>query len=222
MKDWYNNPRILLEPPIFNALIRHLITGTTQNFDDNVVDAVSLVSWCPLFLLLITFDSIQVHRYLFKTPQQKWGLDLVAANLWRGRDHGIAGYNFYLEACGLDRAKSFDDLENVLRPEALEKFRLHYKSVDDIDLYAGVLGEWAVRGGIVGPVASCIIADQFTRLKDGDRFHYENAGQAGSFTLGECYFLVPVWRFEVECVFYFFVLNFSNVFSQLNWTRFAR
>lgn len=59
-----------------------------------------------------------------------------------------------------------------------------YKSVDDVDLFIGVLGEWAIKGGIVGPVTSCIMADQFARLKDGDRFFYEHGGQSHSFTPG--------------------------------------
>lgn len=42
LKDWYNNPRPLFDPIIFNALLRHFITGTAQNFDENVVDAVRL------------------------------------------------------------------------------------------------------------------------------------------------------------------------------------
>ena len=69
----------------------------------------------------------------------------------------------------------------------IEKFKLLYKSVDDIDLFIGLLGEWAVKGGLVGPVTSCIMADQFSRLRDGDRFFYENGGQPNSFTLGRCH-----------------------------------
>ena len=68
--------------------------------------------------------------------------------------------------------------------QVVEKIKYLYKSVDDVDLFVGILGEWAVKGGIVGPVTSCIIADQFARLKDGDRFFYENGGQPHSFTPG--------------------------------------
>ena len=45
-----------------------------------------------------------------------------------------------------------------------------YKSVDDVDLFVGVLGEWVIKGGIVGPVTSSIIAYQCARLINGDRF----------------------------------------------------
>lgn len=66
----------------------------------------------------------------------------------------------------------------------VEKIKYLYKSVDDVDLFVGVLGEWSIKGGIVGPVTSCIMADQFARLKDGDRFFYENGKQPHSFTPG--------------------------------------
>jgi peroxidase len=38
--------------------------------------------------------------------------------------------------------------------------------------------------GILGPTFLHMIADQFARLKEGDRYFYENGGQVGSFTAG--------------------------------------
>ena len=47
--------------------------------------------------------------------------------------------------------------------------------MDDIDLFVGALLEGRLRdGSLLGPVFTCILGDQFQRLKEGDRFYYEN------------------------------------------------
>lgn len=44
----------------------------------------------------------------------------------------------------------------------------------DIDLYIGGLAEKPLYDARVGPTFSCILADQFIRLKLGDRFWFQN------------------------------------------------
>ena len=60
----------------------------------------------------------------------------------------------------------------------------YYASVDDIDLYPGALSENAMSEASVGPVLSCLIAENFAALKLSDRFFFETSGQRGSFTSG--------------------------------------
>lgn len=57
-----------------------------------------------------------------------------------------------------------------------------YESPDDIDLNVGGSLEVAVPEGLMGPTFYCIMAEQFTRTRQGDRFWYEGTG-SGKFTL---------------------------------------
>ena len=54
---------------------------------------------------------------LFKTPEAKHGGDLVAFNVWRGRDHGLPGYNSYRQLFGQKKVKSFGELNDVFTPD---------------------------------------------------------------------------------------------------------
>ena len=42
------------------------------------------------------------------------GVDLVAINIQRGRDHGIPGYNAFREFCGIGRAMTFSEFGDVM------------------------------------------------------------------------------------------------------------
>ena len=115
-------------------------------------------------------DSLR--NFLFGQPGQG-GLDLAALNIQRGRDHGLADYNTTRVAYGLPRVTSFAQITSDAALQA--KLKGLYGSVDNIDLWVGVTAEDHLRGASVGPLASRIIADQFARLRDGDRFWYQRS-----------------------------------------------
>nr|XP_034316533.1 peroxidase-like protein isoform X2 [Crassostrea gigas] len=104
--------------------------------------------------------------------------DLGALNIQRGREHGLPPYNAFRKFCGLCPAYHFiagvhGGLENHSPQNAANLARV-YRSPHDIDLYAGGISETPVRGGILGPTFSCLLAYQFSLYKHGDRFWYEN------------------------------------------------
>lgn len=135
-----------------NSLFKGLDSQEAQAVDNSIID--------------------DVRNFLFGAPGMG-GFDLAALNIQRGRDHGIADLNTVREAYGLSAYDSFDQLtggDTVLAG----KFATVYDSIDDVDLWIGGISEKQVNGGQVGETFGAIIADQFTRLRDGDRFYYQD------------------------------------------------
>lgn len=134
----------------------------------------------------------ELKEHLFEREEEKdmkqedrnipCGLDLVALNIQRGRDHGLPSYTAWRRVCGLSVPNSFADMAQYVDKESLERISLLYKHVDDIDLYTGALAEIPIDGSLLGLTANCIIVDQFLRLKQGDRYWYENPMAPQAFT----------------------------------------
>lgn len=129
---------------------------------------------------LCTFQSEKVDRsfasgimdHLFER-QNLHGLNLIALNIQRGRDHGLPGYNDYRRYCGLTNARSFGDAANEISPESRKILTKLYNDDPSIaDLFVAGIAETPVPGSQLGPTFSCLIKEQFTRLRDGDRFFY--------------------------------------------------
>uniref|UniRef100_A0A0K0F465 peroxidase n=1 Tax=Strongyloides venezuelensis TaxID=75913 RepID=A0A0K0F465_STRVS len=103
--------------------------------------------------------------------------DLGSINIQRGRDHGLPPYNKFRDLCGLNKARTFEELsKEILSPFTRSKLQKIYGSVDTIDLFVGAILEDPVLHGLIGPTITCIIGPQFKRSRDGDRFYYENPG----------------------------------------------
>ncbi|KOB76897.1 putative oxidase/peroxidase [Operophtera brumata] len=128
------------------------------------------------------FITHELTNHLFQTPATDFGMDLAAINIQRGRDHGVPPYTSWREPCGLSAISGFEDLFKVMPARAVRKLKVLYRHVDDVDLFTGGMAERPVVGGLVGPTFACIIAQQFSNLRKGDRFWYENGDFDSSLT----------------------------------------
>lgn len=112
-----------------------------------------------------------VRNFLFGPPGAG-GFDLPALNVQRGRDHGIPDYNTVRGELGLGPVSDFDEITSNV--DVQNRLRDLYGSVDKIDLWVGGLAEDHVEGSSMGETFQMINSDQFMRLRNGDRFWYQN------------------------------------------------
>ena len=127
--------------------------------------------------LLNNIISDEVRNFLFQNPNETFGSDLVARNIQRGRDHELGSYNDYRRACGLRSLPGtfFSQAPPELSSRLWRKLSRVYPHPEDIELFPGGISEEPVEGGIVGPTFACILAEQFRRLKEGDRYFFTHA-----------------------------------------------
>lgn len=112
-----------------------------------------------------------LRNFLFGRPGQG-GLDLASVNIQRGRDHGLPSFNAVRESFGMSRIEKFSDLTDSQDvAKALESV---YDSPDELDPWVGFLAETHEADASVGATLKKVLVDQFTRLRDGDRFFYKN------------------------------------------------
>ena len=113
----------------------------------------------------------EIRNMLFGPPGSP-GRDLAALNIQRGRDHGLPRYTVVRMAYGLPPVRSFAEISSD--PEIQQALAQAYGDVGQLDLWTAGLAEDHVPGAMLGETFRTIIADQFRRLRDGDRFWFEN------------------------------------------------
>lgn len=148
---FFTAPMLLTSETSLDPIFRGLAAQKHQTVDAKVTNAL--------------------RNFLFGAPGDG-GLDLPSLNIQRGRDHGLPDYNTVRVAMGLPRLVSFDAISSDATTVAA--LSASYVSVDDIDLWIGGLSEDAITGSHLGPLFHAIITRQFTDLRDGDRFWYQN------------------------------------------------
>ena len=113
-----------------------------------------------LDILPVTYN----HTNKYNTPVNPFIVDNLATTAFRF-GHTLVHY--------------FTD---YIPEKIVERFKLIYDSVDDVDLFIGGISEVPVHGALSGPTFQCLVGDQFKRLQHGDRFYYDNSASPGKFT----------------------------------------
>ncbi|KAI6206540.1 Peroxidase mlt-7 [Aphelenchoides besseyi] len=95
-------------------------------------------------------------------------LDMNAVNIQRSRDMGVKPYAAYRKLVGLPPF-TFEDWPEVTDPAVRKRVSEMYRSADEVDLNVGGLLENPMEGSVLGPTFAFLYAEQFKRLRDGDR-----------------------------------------------------
>lgn len=149
LREAFFNPLVITEQGGIEPILRGLANQRSQAVDTQVID--------------------DVRNFLFGAPGSV-GFDLVSLNIQRGRDHGLPSYNQARVAMGFAPVNSFADISS--NPDTQSRLAAVYASVDDIDLWVGGLAEDPVDNSQLGVLFHHIVSEQFTALRDGDRFWY--------------------------------------------------
>jgi hypothetical protein len=149
LSEAFFNPPAVSEFGI-DPILKYLASSNAEEIDNQVVDGV--------------------RNFLFGPPGAG-GFDLASLNIQRGRDHGLADYNDVRAAYGLPRVTRLSQITS--NPQLQQTLQTVYGSVNEIDVWVGGLAEDHVRGSSLGPTFQRILVNQFTRLRDGDRYWYE-------------------------------------------------
>ena len=135
------------------------------------------------------FLNFVLTSKLFVEPGKDLGFDLASLNIQRGRDHGLPPYRKWERFC----KRLFPGIPvSFQASDAKKKLTAIYGAdgyANGMDLWLGGLAEKVLPGGIIGPTFGCIFGITFSRLRDGDRFWYQNP-----------YVFTPRQRVELERV----------------------
>jgi heme peroxidase/type IX secretion system substrate protein len=150
LKDAYFNPKEILLAGGLDPYFKGMGTQIQQNLDCKIVD--------------------DVRNFLFGEPGDG-GLDLAAINIMRGRERGLGDFNSIRRDLGFEPLSELSGMCAI--PDLAIDLESVYASVDDVDPWVGMLAEEHMPKASFGETIMYIIKDQFTRLRDGDRFFYK-------------------------------------------------
>lgn len=120
---------------------------------------------------LLVVDSLR--DFLFKKVGEEIGIDLVALNIQRGRDHALPTYNQIRERFKMPKRTTFAAISRDKTVQ--ERLSAAYNgNVDLVEAWPGMMAEDHLRGSGVGETLERVWREEFIRLRDGDQFFYRS------------------------------------------------
>lgn len=157
---WWDSNQVLA-----NSTIEELIMGMTSQIAEKED----------------TLLSNDIRNNLFG-PMEFSRRDLGALNIMRGRDNGLTDYNTARYHFKLPKRKTWNEINPELfnkNPGLLQTLmEMYANNLNNIDVYVGGMLE-STDGP--GELFKAVIEEQFIRLRDADRFWFENL-DSGVFT----------------------------------------
>lgn len=163
LQKYFNDPNMIHEDGVLDSLIRGLATQRSQKVDRHYAE-----------------DLI---NKLYNNG--RFGFDVLSMDIQRGRDHGLPAYIQFRSLCGLQNAQQFSDFNDSMSQENIAMLSKIYSSPQDVDLIVGGILEDLDTDSLLGPTFSCLISDQLTRTKNGDRYFYTNEDQPKPFSTAQ-------------------------------------
>lgn len=136
-------------------------------------------------LIVVSFSSRTLIVDKLFGPMDFSRRDLAALNIMRGRDNGLPDYNTVRRAFGMPVVREWSEINPTLareKPDIFKALREAYNDdINNIDPYVGGMLETNPLEGRPGPLFRRIIKEQFERIRDSDRFWFENEAAGGVF-----------------------------------------
>ena len=108
--------------------LRHSFFNSDMLFGANAIDNLLRGLTTDSVEILDAAITDEVKNHLFEDRRIPFsGMDLIALNIQRARDHGLPPYNEYRRKCNLTKAKSFEDLSDEISPENIERLKQVYE-----------------------------------------------------------------------------------------------
>lgn len=140
-----------------NSVLLGLINESSEKIDDEFA------------------EDIAQHLFVPETDHTGFK-NLAALNIQRGRDHGLPSYAKYwshVTNTSMNRITNRMMRSSTFDEGVCDKLDTMYK-LSEVDLFVGGILEKKTGKGVLGKTFRKIIKDQFVKLRDGDRFYYEN------------------------------------------------